>query len=39
VQPTESVVIYVWRKLTADQLAKQLRPYVKGGACRDEPMI
>lgn len=31
VQPTESVVIYVWRKLTADQLAKQLRPYVKGG--------
>lgn len=31
VQPTESVVIYVWRKVTADQLAKQLRPYVKGG--------
>eukprot|EP00434_Breviolum_minutum_P029317 symbB.v1.2.025930.t2/scaffold2553.1/size78617/4 len=26
-----SVVIYVWRKATANQLAKQLQPFVKGG--------
>ena len=25
-----SVVIYVWRKATANQLAKQLQPFVKG---------
>ena len=31
VSPVDSVVIYVWRRATADQLAKQLRPYVKGG--------
>lgn len=30
VDPKDSVVIYVWRRATADQLAKQLRPYVKG---------
>jgi len=33
VNPAESVIIYVWRRDTADQLAKQLRPYVKGGVC------
>lgn len=27
----DSVLVYVWRKVTADWLAKQLRPYVKGG--------
>ncbi|CAJ1353721.1 unnamed protein product [Effrenium voratum] len=31
VNPTDSIIIYVWRRVTADQLAKQLRPYVKGG--------
>ncbi|CAE7862784.1 RECQL4, partial [Symbiodinium microadriaticum] len=31
--PAESVIIYVWRRDTADQLAKQLRAYVKGGVC------
>ena len=31
VGPSESVVVYVWRRATADQLAKQLRPYVRGG--------
>ncbi|CAE7785740.1 unnamed protein product, partial [Symbiodinium pilosum] len=30
VKPTDSVVIYVWKRATADQLAKQLRPFVKG---------
>ena len=28
--PNDSVLIYVWRKVTADWVAKQLRPYVKG---------
>jgi len=31
VNPSDSVVVYVWKRVTADQLAKQLRPYVKGG--------